>query len=113
MAIQVLNPRYVVVPSCWPHSGRHYEVWEGDKRVLATDSLEEAEHVAGDVMDGGGDYFETWSLEVEVGLGVGLTCGDTRRDGYSLEMADEFYAAGMTPQEAIDAFRVTMAEAKS
>jgi hypothetical protein len=49
MTVRMLPMRRIVIPACWPFSGSNYEVWEGNKCVLCTNSLAEAEAKAGEV----------------------------------------------------------------
>jgi hypothetical protein len=42
MTTEILPMRRVLIASCWPYSGKKYEVWERNKCVLRTDDAEDA-----------------------------------------------------------------------
>lgn len=42
MGYRLLPMRNIVIGPCWPHSGRKYQVWEGDRVILETDDEDKA-----------------------------------------------------------------------
>ena len=43
----------ILEASCWPYSGKRYEVWDGKRCVLTTNDLDEAHETAQRLTHGG------------------------------------------------------------